>query len=33
MPVSRNLRVIVGDCVEEMAKMEENSIDAVVCDP
>jgi DNA modification methylase len=22
-----------GDCIEEMRKMDENSIDAVVCDP
>jgi DNA modification methylase len=22
-----------GDCIEAMQKMEENSIDAVVCDP
>ena len=26
-------RVIVGDCVDEMAKMPEASVDAVVCDP
>lgn len=25
--------VEAGDCVEEMQKMEENSIDAIVCDP
>jgi DNA modification methylase len=26
-------RVIQGDAVEEMRKMDENSIDAIVCDP
>jgi DNA modification methylase len=25
--------IIVGDCVEEMARMEENSVDAIVTDP
>lgn len=33
MPVSQNWNVIEGDCVKEMAKMEECSVDAVVCDP
>ena len=33
MLVSQNHRVILGDCVEEMARMDERSIDAIVCDP
>jgi predicted methyltransferase len=33
MPMSQNWNVIEGDCVEEMAKMDECSIDAIVCDP
>ena len=27
------IKLIRGECVEEMAKMPENSVDAVVCDP
>lgn len=27
------VRLISGDCIEEMAKMEPCSVDAVVCDP
>jgi len=26
-------KIILGDCVEKLAEMEENSVDAVVCDP
>jgi DNA modification methylase len=33
MPVSQNWTILQGDCVEEMAKLPECSVDAVVCDP
>lgn len=26
-------KIVKGDCVKEMAKLEESSIDAIVCDP
>ena len=26
------MELILGDCIDEMAKMEANSIDAIVCD-
>jgi len=26
-------QIITGDCVEQMARMDEASIDAIVCDP
>ena len=27
------MNIIHGDCLEELKKLEDNSIDAVVCDP
>jgi DNA modification methylase len=33
MPMNSTQTVIEGDAVEEMRKMDENSIDAIVCDP
>ena len=27
------MKIINGDCIEELAKLEENSIDSIVCDP
>ncbi len=33
MPMNSKHSVIQGDSVEEMRKMDENSIDAIVCDP
>lgn len=29
---NKNIRLIHGDCLEEMAKLPDKSIDAVICD-
>ncbi len=33
VPMSHKSNILLGDCIDQMKLVDENSIDSIVCDP